>query len=563
MKCDETKPFCLRCVNFGRRCAGYPSKDDMPKKETICAHRKLLSKPVAVPPQAAPVSNRVPAVALVPRVQSLQITLPPKAPPGMLFKDDKEYWYFCHFRDATAIELAGGYDPRLWTSTVLGACFIPSIQQLAVATAALSLSLNCPTPNLLSLESAPVFISNHREYALRRYGEALKDIRVVLASGQDSIRVALIGALLIFCFESLLEDVTQAVFHIQSGIEVAVKYISSLSHNCCFPHIGSLGPQNSSEFDDDLLAAYMRLDRPSLALLSQRKGLPAGPVGRIFNMLFASEKYEMPETFQSLTEARKYLDDIKWRILPDNPTPSPVERLYSGTLSTSQLEALPILLGEWYEAAKKSDTSGYLSDRFVQWHDAFSPLLNFAMTPEGDSLFVAAAIMHIQALSADLLLTGYFAPSYNRTRSSSFSSRQSSPSALRLSSAAELQTLSLIVPPGGNSLRRSASWHSSPAPASEVDVFPTVHAILDFSRRLLQHRGFSRGFVFDLGIIPSLVTLMTSCPDYNLRREAIRILREMEPRREGVWDSRVCADAGEQSMAREDQITGTWGGQLA
>lgn len=550
MKCDETKPFCLRCVNFGRRCEGYPSKDEASRKEPILAQRKLLSKPVVVPPKAAPVSSLVSAIVPAVPIQSLRINSTAEGPPSVIFKDDKEYWYFCHFRDATAIELAGGNDPKLWTSTVLGACFIPSIRQLTVATAALCISLKSPSPNLRNFQGVLVPMGNHREYALHRYGEALKDIGKVLASGQDSIRVALIGALLIFCFESLLDDVTQAVFHIQSGIEIAVKCLSSLPRNRSFPHIGSLGPQNSSVLDDELLAAYMRLDRPSLALLSQRKGLSPGPVGRIFNKLFASEKYDIPDAFQSLTEARKYLDDITWRILPNNPTPSPVERLCSGTLSTPQLEALPILLAVWYEAAKKDDSSGYLSDRFVQWHDAFSPLLNYAMTPEGDSLFVSAAIMHVQALSADLLLTGYFAPSYNRTRSSSFSSRQTSPSALRLSSTVKSRTLSLIVPPPTSSLRRSVTRQSSPALTSEVDVFPTVHAILNFSRRLVCHPGFSRGFVFDLGIIPSLVTLMTSCPDYSLRREAIRILREMQPRREGIWDSRVCADAGEKSMAK-------------
>jgi len=42
------------------------------------------------------------------------------------------------------------------------------------------------------------------------------------------------------------------------------------------------------------------------------------------------------------------------------------------------------------------------------------------------------------------------------------------------------------------------------------------------------------------------------CPDRGLRREAVEVLKAMRPRREGVWDSRVCAEAGEKSLAKEE-----------
>lgn len=69
----------------------------------------------------------------------------------------------------------------------------------------------------------------------------------------------------------------------------------------------------------------------------------------------------------------------------------------------------------------------------------------------------------------------------------------------------------------------------------------------------MAHPGFSKGFVFDVDIIPSLNTVITSCPDHNLRREALGILRSMVPRHECIWDSKVCAEAGEKPMAMEDQ----------
>jgi hypothetical protein len=85
-----------------------------------------------------------------------------------------------------------------------------------------------------------------------------------------------------------------------------------------------------------------------------------------------------------------------------------------------------------------------------------------------------------------------------------------------------------------------------------MTLFPTVHAILTFSGRLVAHPGFSKGFVFDIGIISSLSLVVMLCPDRGLRREAVEVLKAMRPRREGVWDSRVCAEAGEKSLAKEE-----------
>jgi hypothetical protein len=70
------------------------------------------------------------------------------------------------------------------------------------------------------------------------------------------------------------------------------------------------------------------------------------------------------------------------------------------------------------------------------------------------------------------------------------------------------------------------------------------------------HPGFSKGFVFDIGIISSLSLVVMLCPDRGLRIEAVEVLKSMRPRREGVWDSRVCAEAGEKSIAREEREAG-------
>lgn len=396
----------------------------------------------------------------------------------------------------------------------------------------------------------------HRQYALQQYGEALKAIhRQIVLSYSDSVKTTMISALLIFCFESLQGDVTPTMTHIQSALEILVKKLTNEPHTYQFPAAGYLGSLVHSPINDELLMAFMRIDRPSLSLLCRKKGQPPRPAGRVFSLIFPPEQLEIPNTFATIEEGRILLDDIRWRMLPGPQVPESMSTLWQnnkGEDLSPDVGAVPWHVQEWYQSYETPKDSAILSQRLVLWHDAFSPLLNFAMTPAGEPMFIAAAMLHIQAMAAELVLTGFFTPSFSKQRSSSFSNFHSSPFTELEPVTRIVSGGALSVPPSMPSRGRSAS-HSSPQPTQEnMKLFPTVHAILDFSRRLVAHPRFSKGFVFDTGIISSLSLVVMLCPDRGLRREAVEVLKAMRPRREGVWDSRVCAEAGEKSIAKEE-----------
>jgi hypothetical protein len=430
-------------------------------------------------------------------------------PPGVVFQDQKEYQYFCHFRDVTAVEFSTGFEPALWNALVLQACDNPSIRRLTVATAALSLAIKGPHSTARDSEK-----DAHHQHALQQYGEALKGIREMVAMGQDSMRIALISALLIFCFESLHGDLGRAIVHVQSGIDMIVKRISNTPRQYYFSRVKSVGMSSSGAIDDDLLTAFMRLDRPSLTLLSKRKDDPPLLTTRIFTLLFAEEHLEIPRGFATTAEARVYLEDLKWRVLTTTQPPDTVKAFWEEDLDDTRmpdLGSVPLELKQWYEGSGVLNSTSNLGLEFAHWHDAFSPLLNYAMSPAGDSMFIGAVTLHVQALAADLLVSG----------SSSASAASSS--------------------------RSGASGPS----AGNMNRFPTVHAIISFCRRLVAHPRFLKGFVFDIGIIPSLVNVIMVCPDRSAKLEAIDVLKSMEPRREGVWDSTAVARAGEMALEQE------------
>ena len=475
IKCDETKPSCLRCSKFGRTCEGYYSESDdpLPKEPPPPVTRRILSKAV----QECAFSS-----------QPSYIETPPA---WLRFQDEADYHYFCLFRDKTSVELSAGFETTLWNQLVLQACDDLSILQLTIATAALS---KAQEQNLWEVER-----STHHQYALQQYGKALKGIQAMVSKGQESMRIALIAALLIFCFESLLGDTSRAVTPIQSSLDLIFKRLSTMSRPYRNSRTRPRGTSASAPIDEELLWAFMRLDGPSLALLSSKDHVSSPPINRIFTLAFHEDEFHIPSGFATIAEARLYLEDIKWRFLP---RPQAVNPEPEGD-SPPDIQKMRSKLKHWY-SSPVTTSSSCLNSQFSQWHHAFEPLLEYSMTPAGESTFIAAATLHIQALSNDMVVSGS-----------------------GLSSA-----------------------------RNEMNSCVCANTIVALSRRLVEHPNFFKGFVFDIGIIPALVIILTLCSDRTLKRETNALLRDMVPRREGVWDSRIVADAGEKFLAEDEEVFG-------
>jgi hypothetical protein len=352
----------------------------------------------------------------------------------------------------------------------------------------------------------------------------------MVSIGQDSIRIALIAALLIFCFESILGDTRRAIIPIESSLKMILKRLAQLPRPYRSSRIRPRGKDHAPPIDEDLLSAFMRLDGASLALINKRDNKPANPTNKIFELIFMEDEVSIPSGFATISEARLYLEEIKWRVLPDQDTEDPAHPPRSRTVTplppyilpdyhsgmntiVSPIEELdhsslhsdlPIMysqLDAWYRNPITS-LSAILITQFEQWNQAFTPLLEHSMTPAGSSTFLSAATLYIQALSNDLTIA-------------EFGSRSMSPS------------------------------------FSETKPSESARIIISLSRRIIAHPDFSREFVFDMGLIPALVLILMLCPDRGLKWEASEVVKSMVPRKEGVWDSRVVAEAADRLLMEE------------
>ena len=110
VKCDEIKPYCLKCTKFGRKCDGYGPKPKENKNE-----RKKSEGMVVIRPRPL-----------------LTLYNPKLAIPG----NADERRYFQLFSQTTTLELCGYFDSIFWAQTVLQASLNEASIRHAVTTVA-------------------------------------------------------------------------------------------------------------------------------------------------------------------------------------------------------------------------------------------------------------------------------------------------------------------------------------------------------------------------------------------------------------------------------------------
>ncbi|RDW66604.1 hypothetical protein BP5796_09353 [Coleophoma crateriformis] len=80
---------------------------------------------------------------------------------------------------------------------------------------------------------------------------------------------------------------------------------------------------------------------------------------------------------------------------------------------------------------------------------------------------------------------------------------------------------------------------------SSCDFNPKSREIVDLSKLVIADPSFVKSFVWDCGIVPGLSIVMASCLDVSIQTEALQLLKQIVPRREGVWDSVTAVRFGE------------------
>jgi hypothetical protein len=216
-----------------------------------------------------------------------------------------------------------------------------SLRSLAISIAALSISQN-----------GDEIAATHRDFALQRYGMALKEAQGAINSRRepDATRIALIASLLIYCFENLQGDCTQAGQHMEAALKLVQKKLVSRKFDSWSVRDNSA----HTTLDQQLLLTFMRIDS-SFQFRDVDEGQE--PSTSLLLPNYLSEGYKIPPRFSGFVEARNYLEDFQHSML------------------------LPILRREdtgappFEDDATRISTGRKLQQHIQEWNDAFAPLL--------------------------------------------------------------------------------------------------------------------------------------------------------------------------------------------
>ncbi|KAL2065237.1 hypothetical protein VTL71DRAFT_2906 [Oculimacula yallundae] len=202
LKCDETRPSCLRCVKMGFQCDGYPRDKSIPVEVRALVPRNLKDL-VRDPYSTTPSPERTLST--------------------YHFDNPQEYLSFQIFHERSMFQLVGTGSSDLWDRVVLQACeYEGSIRNAVVAIGALSFTLDTnhtgEEQQLLGMVGIARKNAEQHQFALQKYGRAIAQMRTGIEKGLFSLRTTLICCILAACFELIEGNHNVALIHASSGL---------------------------------------------------------------------------------------------------------------------------------------------------------------------------------------------------------------------------------------------------------------------------------------------------------------------------------------------------------
>ncbi|KAK5631192.1 hypothetical protein RRF57_006907 [Xylaria bambusicola] len=541
IKCDEKRPACTQCVRSKKQCAGYPP----PPRAKIYQEQVIAPRP----PQQAVIQSTLPALpiavnhqVLIPQPTTIVKAIPhnrsltpPESPryslmlhePSTIPFDAQQGQYFQLFRDYTASELSGFFDFSFWTRRVLQECHLEdSIRHAVVALGALYKTLEKMSESPPGSPSDTDHLDNanrHWEVAFKHYSLAIKAVVNSASHDQAKKRMSLMASVLLACFDSFIGDHKQAIRQIQGGLALLETLRAERRQ-------ASL-PQPEEPVEQDLIQMFTRLaiqaksydlafhfPQPYVIRLTPKVGATT-PSTSDGGPPVSTSATQIPVVFASLHDGRLAWDTLCERIMR-------FTEQMSAYVKMSPMNILPIEL--------KRYGMGF-DEQMEAWSRAFDPILASRMAPaKSTQEKTAIAVLKMNQIMGRILFNMTFCDS-----ESDFDQF--------LTFFRDIVNLAMEVI--GDEERRAAAKR---CPNPDYCQHQPVHADI-FGEYTARH--IKPSFSADLGIVPPLFVVATKCRDPLTRQQAIQLLRTSS-RREGMWDSELCARIGSWIAAIEEEDDG-------
>ncbi|TVY49024.1 Beauvericin cluster-specific repressor, partial [Lachnellula occidentalis] len=564
VKCDETKPSCLRCLKFGHQCDGYlPRPSSKPCAGSSSNSRLLVPKSSSGSLSLlAQAHSQAQAQAILKREEEREgaehTHKQPKLYPApsqptqttqQLFSTPHEHHAFTHFCATTSQHLASAnsnssesgssFTPSLWTSLMHRACETsPAIRSAVIALG----GLNLQEPGLGSYHGNGHVNGNansengvgtlRHHLAFRQYSKALCYLRRDVAGGKHDLRTTLVASLLFYCFESMGVGVGVmggqegecgggggGVSQVCAGLKLIREWASSFYGAGAGAGTGEKGAdgkirdvngngngigirgENLAHVENDIMRAFGGLEIQVMLYADGR----TREAHEAYRRIGQAAVDDMSSIFPDLSSARSVLEIVIRRSMHWLRS-----TMHLHMFSTGPSGEVPT--GAEAETAGQAnlffDVDSTFAERlttlaeYERWDAAFSPLLNHARSRSAPhETFILASTLRLHWLA------GYMSIDSNNSRSA-------------------------LVNHGKYTILLQ-------------ELVGIARLLLDEQERERNHAqgGHETGngtwtWTFDMQIIVPLLTVGWIYRHRTLRREAIELLLR-SPRKEGVWDGVV------------------------
>jgi hypothetical protein len=255
-------------------------------------------------------------------------------------------------------------------------------------------------------------------FALSHYGQAVKKMRASLgaisststsgASGAH-LRKALVGCLLVICFESLQGNFTQALTHAVSGTQLLQSWLSDQQKSEQGGSKEGIVSPNHHLIEDSLVQAFGRLDLQVMAYVDPRPASSHELLMREGEMTVL----HMPSVFKDVDEARLYLEVIQRRsshFIASTAAKSLRTGRYVPTTSVDVGIGEPMLrfhpeseLHTGEEVEMPVEHRRYAGE-FARWFSAFAPFYSSLEKSTDERTYIAASLLSIHAKTSEIML---------------------------------------------------------------------------------------------------------------------------------------------------------------
>ncbi|KAG0647875.1 Aspercryptin biosynthesis cluster-specific transcription regulator atnN [Hyphodiscus hymeniophilus] len=323
VKCDETRPSCLRCIKFGTNCGGYTSPIRFTPQQSKAI---LLRKPLT---------------------QTL-----PEVPSSSRFDNDEQFKYFEIFSKSTAYELFPNVEMGTLRLMFLQTCeFKDSIRLAVIALGALEMTSQAPRSTA----------SHHYQYAIKQYARAIKSAQMDV---ELDIRTACITSLVILSFEGWVGNHEAAVKQIRIGTRLLKEWKERYRERTMS------GVPTSEPSDEENVLSHV-FTRLSIQMRSPPREHPPHSLASLPPLqIDVPESFgRMPKSFCTLAEAGKFYNAIvRFAVTFVSQALPRIARASSLTGTYSVGKAEKVIPPEIAKA------QAALTEGLRRWMSAFSPL---------------------------------------------------------------------------------------------------------------------------------------------------------------------------------------------